>query len=1026
MVAYGRPASEALATAIGRAKAGVALAPVTVIVPSNFAGLAARRLLGSAVVGSGGVANVGFLTPFRLAELLASDRLLDRRPLTNPVVGAAVRLALADSPGPFARVRDHVATEVALAALYAELSNVGPQALEQLAASNIRAARTAVEFHGAIATRLEPFHDEADVASAAATRDDLAQMLTPFGHIIWFLPEPTTAPMTRFVAAILTAAPSSVIIGVTGELGADQPVFETCRRAGVAMPAEPTAALAPVADNIISVTDADEEVRAVLRSVIELAEAGVPLERIAIFHPAPIPYVGILEQQLAAAGIPANGPSRRRLNDSVAGRTLLDALQLPAQRWRRDRVMALVSGAPVRYDGHSARPAAWEMISREAGIVQHEGDWTHKLKARRTTVEARLAELEPDDRRIPSLTRAIDDIGALDGFVADLVSAVKAVGDASGWIEKSTGAMALLTQLLGAGHIHSNWPEVEQAAFERVVDALSRLATLDELEPNPSADVFVRALTAELDVSQGRNGRFGEGVQYGPLAAAIGQDLDAVFVLGCREGLSPAARRDDAMLPDSARALTGGELELRAERLHSQHRQFLTALAAAPAGRRTLTFARGDLRGGRRSLPSRWLLDTASALQGSTVHSTDFDELSTEVVSKVPSHATGVVTAAVHASLADRDLAAVSRHVRLGGDALAHPVTGSVRRGLLAQRARRSVQFTEWDGNLAGHAIPAGDDRPWSPTRLQGWASCGYQYFLGYVLGLNERDEPERVLDLAPIDRGSGVHLVLERFMVEAIAAGVPDPHQPWTAQQRQQLRAIAEEVFDEYEQRGRTGRAVHWQLTLQDLFETLDAFLHHDNDHRLVTLSRPSHVELAFGFGDTAPVTVGLPGGRTLSFRGMIDRVDRSDDGHVLVSDYKTGKGKQYHGLDEGDPVRAGTLLQLGVYAEAAAQHFGAEHIDTHYWMVDPAGGFLRHGYRWTPQHRERLIEVVSTIVEGIDDGVFPMVPGEWDGFRNTHGNCTYCAFDQVCSRDRGEQAAAKVDAPQLKVRTRLVVEPQ
>ena len=91
---YGRPASEALARTLARVKADEPLAPVTVIVPSNLAGLTARRLLGAGVVGAGGVANVSFVTPFRLAELLAADQLLDTRPLTNPVLGAAVRLAL--------------------------------------------------------------------------------------------------------------------------------------------------------------------------------------------------------------------------------------------------------------------------------------------------------------------------------------------------------------------------------------------------------------------------------------------------------------------------------------------------------------------------------------------------------------------------------------------------------------------------------------------------------------------------------------------------------------------------------------------------------------------------------------------------------------------------------------------------------------------------------------------------------------------------------------------------------------------
>nr|MDQ3352629.1 hypothetical protein [Actinomycetota bacterium] len=68
-VSYGRPATDALANAITEVKSkGGPLAPVTVIVPSNIAGLYARRLLG----GRSGLANVGFVTPFRFAELLSA------------------------------------------------------------------------------------------------------------------------------------------------------------------------------------------------------------------------------------------------------------------------------------------------------------------------------------------------------------------------------------------------------------------------------------------------------------------------------------------------------------------------------------------------------------------------------------------------------------------------------------------------------------------------------------------------------------------------------------------------------------------------------------------------------------------------------------------------------------------------------------------------------------------------------------------------------------------------------------------
>ena len=89
---HGRPALQALRDVVAADKGGEPLAPVTVVVPSNHVGVAARRLLaGGAVgpVGSGprGVAGVTFLTAYRLAELLGAPRLaaaMTMRPSPDP------------------------------------------------------------------------------------------------------------------------------------------------------------------------------------------------------------------------------------------------------------------------------------------------------------------------------------------------------------------------------------------------------------------------------------------------------------------------------------------------------------------------------------------------------------------------------------------------------------------------------------------------------------------------------------------------------------------------------------------------------------------------------------------------------------------------------------------------------------------------------------------------------------------------------------------------------------------------------
>src|SRR5579859_261404 len=98
-VAYGRDAAEALRSTVASAKDDEPLAPVTVVVPSNHVGVAARRLLASGRVGSCcgrgvGLAAVAFLTPYRLAELLGAPAL---------AAAAAGRCRRRSSPPPCGR-----------------------------------------------------------------------------------------------------------------------------------------------------------------------------------------------------------------------------------------------------------------------------------------------------------------------------------------------------------------------------------------------------------------------------------------------------------------------------------------------------------------------------------------------------------------------------------------------------------------------------------------------------------------------------------------------------------------------------------------------------------------------------------------------------------------------------------------------------------------------------------------------------------------------------------------------------------
>lgn len=1028
-VPFGHPATEALAACIAAAKQRHPLDPVTVIVPSNLAGLAARRVLGATGCG---LANITFVTPLRMAELLAAGALPGRRPLTNPVLASVVRAALREEAGMVAPVASHRATHAAVMKAYSELSRALPETLDAIAAASSRGAEV-VRLVRAIKARLAGFSEEDDVAAAATgvVRADPAGATQALGTVVWYLPDTMSPAMAALVAAVLGATSSAVVAGLTGDPDADLPTRRAAEAAGVTVPE--AGITTPTASRLISVTDPDEEARAVIREVMRLAEAGTPLERIAVVYPTRDPYARTILEQLDAAGIPHNGPATTRLAGCAAGRTLLGALSLPDGGWGRAEVIGVLAGAPVRNGDRWVPSGRWDTVSRRAGVVAGLDDWQQKLATFAASRHAEHDRLSEDgtasEGQLAALAGDADAAGELASFITELAARIDSVvADDASWATRSRAARALLDALLGAEHRRTSWPEREREAAERVDAALVRLGALDELEASPTAAAFLAAVAAELAAPAGRVGRFGTGVHVTPLMAAVGLDLDAVFVVGVAEGSCPALGRDGALVPDADKErAVAGELVTRRDRLRQQHRAFLAALAAAPEANRVLVFPRGDLRGRRGRLPSRWLLDSARQLAGEPVFSSDVARLAPPVLDTVQSFHHGLAAATVPAAPDERDLASVLAFHDAGGDAAQHPACGpDAARGIGARRARASEDFTEWDGNLAGHTIPSpATGVPLSPTRLEKWADCPFAYFLGHVLGLDDRDDPERIVEIAATDRGTLVHHVLEAFVAEAIdrPGGPPAPHEPWTEADRLRLREIAEAAFAEYEAAGRTGRPLSWRRTREDILADLDLFLESDTAYRKDAQATPRAVELAFGIDGAPPLELSLLNGRSVSFRGKIDRVDDRAGGGLAVHDYKTGKADGYKDIAGVDPVLEGTALQLGVYAEAGIAATGRRPVHSDYWLITSRGGFARLGYEWTAERRTRFVEVADAIVEGIEHGVFPAQPGAYDSFWGTHDNCGFCPFDRVCPRDRDEHQKAKAGAKELEVLNRLQV---
>jgi ATP-dependent helicase/nuclease subunit B len=1007
---YGRAASQRLHDAVAAAKRDDPLAPVTVIVPTNSVGVAARRRLARGERGpltdrGRGVVGVNFLTVYRLAELLAASACAaaGRRPVSTPVVAAAVRRVLAQRPGIFAPVATHPATEEALVGAHRELAALDDEHVDRLGAQNVR-THEVVRIHRATRTALaRDWYDERDLMGVALDRvRSGTPLLRDLGTIVCFLPQRWSTPAARLLRALADVMPTTVIVGLTGAATADAAVVASLARVGIHV-GEACSAIEPVAGTeVISASDADDEVRAIVRGVVDAMRNGIPLERMAVLYGSHEPYARLLHEHLHAAGIAHNGAATRTLADSVLGRTLLGFFAIRDAGFRREDVTALFATAPL-LDGRGARVPSteWERISRKAGIVRGTAEWRARLQE-----YARVLKPEGWDAR----ERARAD--ALRMFIDELAAALESAHDAESWAGHARWAHRLVRRFLGDDARRGSWPPLEQEAARRVEAALDRLAGLDTVDTNPSVEVFRRTFELELAAAHDRVGRLGEGVLAGPVGLALGVELDHVWVCGLAEGIFPSVPRDDPLLGDAERSVLDGELQLRAERVDNDQRALLAALAST-TGARVCSWPRGDLRRSTEHVPSRYLYETLATLDRSESRT-------------IASYAQGVATAGFPPTEHELGVRAA-----LAAEAWTRELR-EVGRACELLEARASDAFTRFDGNLSGvreelaTISPLDSERAISPTRLELWAGCPHAYLMQAILHVEAVDRPEEILQLSPLDRGSIVHDVLDRFVGDGAAT-------------RERLRALAEEACAGAEARGITGRRLLWDRDRRMILADLDAFARADERFRDARAAETLATELPFGLPSAANGAVELqwPDGRRLRVRGKADRIDRAADGTLIVIDYKTGSVDPYVALNADDPVRAGTRLQLPVYAYAARAAFagdGDDHrvgngggagdrapVEAYYWFVGRGNNRLI-GYAVDAAVHDLFMQTVRTIGESIEAGVFvanPPPPGP-----RPFVTCPYCDPDGFGTADRWREWERKYVAPELAAYRKLIGE--
>lgn len=921
---------------ISHAQATDPLAPVTILVPSHAAGLDVTRYLGRHLNGSAGSVGVRAFTLKDLAtELIADDDAVNgRRPLLPVLRLGAVSRVLLDEPGLFKDVADQPATARAVART-AELLDAVPDPSDP---DFPDLTQEVLRLHGAARDALGPqWYTDHEAFTLASGKVGTSTVMRRLGTVIGFMLGTENRPAEAiFRQSLETAGMQLVGAAASAEKGA----------------------------RLLTASDADDEVRAVVRLVVERLAGGTQGHRIGIFFSVSEPYAALLTQRLSQAGVTFVGPAAHRLKDSPLARGLLQLLKLDPQDLDARAILNI----------HAEGAFSW-----------------HEQKLPSSAVCERLYASPPaeeDSAGADSAKRAeyLEKSGIFQSFFRALAARINEAQTAATWSDASASLVSLLEDFMGPGGAGER-PE-KSAARDALVQAASDLRHLDLVGPLPRPSLIQSAMEDAIASKGGWTGKSGTGVVIGSYADAVARDLDVIFLIGVAEGLAPARIRENPLLPDSVRAMLGGGLPTVEQRAEASKEQFFAALAAG--SERFITSPRGDLRGSGSYQVSRWI----------NVKPRPQDQLQ--------SFAHGIENGAPTADALPptsqewrlrRILAAEQRTSVLGEDrALQH--------ALAATRDRRDGIFSRFNGNLSAYAgIIVDPEQPLSPTRLEEWVASPFSYFMKHVLKVSILEDVTLEVQISPQQQGILVHRVLEDYVRSITKDGLPPS--------LDRLMELADAAFEEFANPVWLSHV--WERNQAMLRQDLKRVLADDQD-RFAEGWKYLAAEASFGPEGTdshPPVELTLDDGTTVRFWGKVDRIDQQPNGSVRVIDYKTGKSKDYDPLEK-HPTAAGTRYQLPVYGLfARTLRDNSSDIAAEYWFISKAGGFKKIGYTVTDEVVEQLRADVGLIVSALRNGAFPPRP-ESDRYVNF--------TTMMGAQELGQQWLKLQNAPELEPYAQLL----
>jgi ATP-dependent helicase/nuclease subunit B len=779
--------------------------------------------------------------------------------------------------------------------------------------------------------------------------------------------------------------------------------------------------------SVTNVIGVEEELATVCREILTLVEVnGYRFDEIGIVARTLEPYQSRLQSVFDHHLVPFTSTAGRPLSREPLVKILLRLASLPLDDFDRAAMLDVVTSPFYLTQGTGSarpdlRPDVWRSLVYILGITKGEAEWRRLAEpVSESILRDAAAESDDDDQSVEG-TRETSQLTYLWEIVSQLIRDCRDL-PAQGSIGTLTDAFLTLMKshvhvpdLFGIPSSESLEPTSLTKVGSLIRSALARLQQLDPLCGDLSweewAELFRQILDeTSIPIEEDRH----QGVQVLDAMTARGRTVRALFILGMNEKVFPRYVREDPFLRDRQRVVLESTLGYKIDEKLAGHEEELLLfelLSRSATNRLYLSYQRAD-ETGRIMAPSGFIAMAMRDLRFVGKPETAVPRRLALRISEQPS---------IQTLLSVEDLALGC--LLQGYDALpVLDVMGHDRplfeqgRATLTTIERESPELGPFDG-MVGAQAPASlatTERSFSPTALERYATCPFQYFAEKVLRL----EPVRRLQqdhVSPLIIGTLVHASLRLSYERLVLLQWPDD--PLTeAEVHATVHAAVTDTFAAHAASQGTGHSLLWTLAREQVTELVAAVVSSDQTEYQTTGFRP----VAFETAAQGIVPLGSDASSvSLKIHGTLDRVDyRAESPALRIVDYKFKQGSEITATDRNLALSAvrGFRLQPPLYARMTLPLLP---VVTEVQLLflapqwkQPVSRSTFDAGLWTGRTGDMIRQTLSTLVQGIEHREFFILP---DGY------CDYCEFSGACRRHDAMAWWRSYRSPQARVLRKL-----